>query len=565
MSSKKNESIVIYFDRPRGGFGDIACNVIMARKLREVWPEAEIKIVYCSAAAHSLKILLPSLLLEEGRQTVDGFEFIQEKSDLVPRADAYLSFATFAASSLFHDSSPRNQTPLRLGYYELSAMGNPVVTTPVPGHEMLARPELNRRAMVSNSQVDPSDLPESHSWRMTLHSGADSSGLYISPKRPCEPMSFKALRERLKAELHLSDEQVDWLDSDCHVAFAYTKLMAAEELYASALVQARGSEKTKLLVFLKKFEGIQLPAAPNVQFVLYDSLSFDTSMALLYHSNPPPLVTGDVSLSMAVDFEKPFFYEMTLWKFNCAEALSSVLKNTPAMKQNREWSSALERILMIDSKYPMLDSNEMAEIISDKMFLAGFTEAISQVREKQCLPLMVKKHLRLLWSLDLERLNSTELSFLVKEQHRTSATGPESLKEIFEDRSRLAHERILAFGALLSTSDWDRDDNIKSCERLFAEKDPRVQFVLQSYLLFNLNKDPKVSALFERMLMSPNQVAHRVATKILLAGIAGTYSPEESGMISPDLAKRLLRQHSDIVQGTVEALMTKKFSPDFWK
>ena len=93
-----------------------------------------------------------------------------------------------------------------------------------------------------------------------------------------------------------------------------------------------GTAETVIFIptrFLKFFKGIPV----NIHLLPSENLGFKGNKEIIASANLPILVTGDVSLTLALDYEKSFIYEVRRHKTSFAYDLLNLLPKTQLLEE----------------------------------------------------------------------------------------------------------------------------------------------------------------------------------------------------------------------------------------
>lgn len=200
----------VYVADPRGGRGDVAANFLMARRLKELRPDADIRILVPRQSLDISKFLEPSLQNEAGF-TEDGVKVIfYAPGTAVPPADVVVSY---------------------------SVSGDPVsenIADSAPFVLMFLEPEVAARDPIRgagwNSKEEPTLVKT-----VFFETGVGNAGLYVSPfARPAE--SFDQLQDRLSRETNMNPRSLPDL-SRGFLAFGYSSSSDINRAYIEQILE----------------------------------------------------------------------------------------------------------------------------------------------------------------------------------------------------------------------------------------------------------------------------------------------------------------------------------------
>lgn len=306
---------------PRGGFGDIAPNLLMARRLREVMPHSvRIRMVVETLSDQHVRILEPRY--QGNPVNIDGVDFFSESElrEVEKSADFGLVFSS--ANGLGLASSGVLQDVLR-------------------------PPFLNAKNKLSFSEpISKSRHPirgSGRSWRFLA--GAGNFGFYIRPDASRRPAPLS----REQVFLELADGGLPFPENAL-LAFGYSHFRDATQLYLNFMRELlRKSRFSRpVVIVVKYFPGLEVADFPsNVIVVTSQNRRMLLDESLIAHADFPIMVTGDTSLSLAIEYGKPAFLECPSWKRKSIPELIQVLANHSEYFQDSRNLNKLKRALTV--------------------------------------------------------------------------------------------------------------------------------------------------------------------------------------------------------------------------
>ncbi len=314
----------------QGGFGDVAANFVSALNLKKRHPQIEVTLLVTTSQNESrpgvlksseiIKIMEPDLdpTQMDTIQKVRGLQviFLSEDAETmirtvsdtqlekIPKADITLQFAA-------------NKT----GIHELARKTSRVAFD----FEEFGSASTMR---FSNSKSHP--LPV-----VTMQAGPNKAGyFYVSPPSGIES-SLAGSATAGKT-----------------VAFCYSKDSKSVEAYASAVLKlARKNSYGRYLLVLPSSLTIDPSYKPaNLEISQYSRMTHNEVQSLIFRSDLPPLITGDVSLSIAmssVGKGRLFLYDYPAWKTDFMDEFISDLKTKMLALNSEVELKLLENMLKL--------------------------------------------------------------------------------------------------------------------------------------------------------------------------------------------------------------------------
>lgn len=359
VSSAHATTVNMFAGKQLGGFGDIASNLIMAQKLIEARPDLTINFWVGNtkgepngeqAEVEKIKVLLPELDLSTGHHLLNGIHFFDGQKYKLPRADIFLAFSVKTVDNNQHLYSKDFKLPDELlqdrtANKTLEQIANaPII---VKYKEYLG----------ANYSVADVYRPVIDQVQIDIETGAQAAGLYVTP--------YKAMQEPSR-----NYEQ----------GFAYSTYAYATLVYLKSVMQlALKNPAKKYIVYsrnfpeLKRFED-EFAKVTNLDIRRREKIDFATTGELIRASTLPILVTGDVSMSIAIQYAKPFLYELHRWKRGSLTALTQNL-SAHVLKENE--SKALAGMVALPPKTLYQGTFNELPVHSDIFENAEFNDKIT--------------------------------------------------------------------------------------------------------------------------------------------------------------------------------------------
>ena len=535
----KLKSIAIYIEPPKGGFGDIASNVQMAEKLREVQPDLSVNIILHREAFEIFGKLVPGFKSDLPFQRLDGIDIYLENGGMLPNTDVLMSFASFSRRPhITTNTFLKAVAPVRIAYREFDG-----------GDSSFSPNGIDQ----TRFYVDCDIIPFKPGYSFQLNTGVRTGGMYISPKKPkiaCTKRGLlKSIRQtmdrpsfmKLKKKLH------DIKETD-KISFVYSKRAASTSIYLQALYKVQkdqGLRGSRTLVFFKNHANLKLPpSCPGIIYAPYDSIGFSTSKALIYHSTLPVMITGDTSLSLALDYERPFLYETNLWKNAVATDLVQTLTKSSQYFATPEKNKLLCKTCLIDALCPSITVQDVTNVLTDQRYQREFEMVIQKLRAHLSLPVTVLRQIELLKEVEMNAIPVKSIKYIIQ-----LATNGEDdihlatkLKDYVSDSSHPVEKRLDRFFDIFFLKDWKNEENLHYLYGWLDNADILLCTGIKSALIQRLGGGPRIFEFFSLALESGIPEVCKEATRILYsAHSVDTW--EDPLANSSDLATQLLNKH----------------------
>ena len=363
-------------DTSRGGFGDVAANVIMAQQLHRQRPGAKIHMLVPERTLAALAVLEPETLGFESSVTVNGITYHREGKSVLPMGDVAM---VFAAETDY--PSLEKSAPLLLTFEEY---------TYAPG----------KAHITQYSYASPTGTAKQLGLSAGL--GMGTSGLYVTQGKLAPPHSrselFEALDELPGGFVGDIEEQYQGVK----LGFAYSYKPQVTEAYVKAMIKEAGrAENSAQKYLLVTQHPINEVVPPNLEVRYYKKIPFQLTNSIIAHSDLPVLVTGDVSVSLAIQHEKPFFYEGLSWKAEFARGLvKKLVKADPSLKSNLTVSRMLKEIYPGDMLYSRMELGSLVEsmhgALQNEETLGKISKGLAKIKRVYSMPKKIDRFLTIL-------------------------------------------------------------------------------------------------------------------------------------------------------------------------
>lgn len=339
-----------------GGFGDVAANLLNAFNLKKSNPELAINFIVTSAAEREaaevlttneiIKIMYPNLNpeLKNIPQKFEGIDFIFLDHDF--KKMQFMNQNTDADISKLKSVIPKADLSLQFSAND-SAM-EPVLRTNTNMALSFYEPTGKRKSVQQNHSHG--DFAQHY----MVYSGGQSSGYYLFD-RPSDYQSIA--QDKTLISQWAQDSGFGSMSGKEELLFAYSKNSLTMKAYLEALKihfkDPKFATGKPYVLFAKKFAAVDYSGFPEfVRVVNVESLPHNVMEALIANSSISPLVTGDVSLSIALSTIKPnktFVYEAPYWKSSSADSMVSAIRSNLTSEQNKQFSEHIDASFIQDT------------------------------------------------------------------------------------------------------------------------------------------------------------------------------------------------------------------------
>lgn len=350
-----------------GGFGDIASNVVMARMFRREHPDAVLHMIVpdqktATNTSALLSTLDPRFKVGVPTQTIDGITYVLDNgATALPKADYLLSF-----------SSKESESP------QVLASANKAM--------LIAEYGLPRPDSAPVEHYLESKVSETTVRRARAGLGTNQLGLFVSQQKPAPQMTREAMFDLLDGIPGRFNGGVGDRYGEVKLGFCYSSDARSTERYLAAMADsARKSPGEKFLLIIQKSIPPNVAIPPNVEIRSYSKIPFTLTEAIVAHSDVPLMLTGSVSASLALEYEKPFFYEAQSWKQNFFTDLKAALiRHNPKLAK---YESQLDDLKLTakDRDLPQERERDLGRPLRDADFWVELRAAMVSLRKVESL------------------------------------------------------------------------------------------------------------------------------------------------------------------------------------
>lgn len=373
-SSSSPSDVTIYIGPPRGGYGDTASSLMMVERLGAVFKRTGIalQVAFHPAAEGQIRALWPDFDPSREQQVVRDYVFIREQ--MAKPAEVAIAFSANSEPS-------KKLAPVTVLYYEYEQLH------PEAGGSGFLVPKRDR---VLNS-VFATTMDDRQTFVINTGFG---NGIYAADRFRVgdsnKSRAFQALRA-FAPGLRVSGET--------KLAYAYASSGELVQQYANALekfVQNHGQD-----VVLVTNHKIQI-RSPRIAVIDMNGMPFDLNQKIIKSSDVPILVTGDSSLSLAVEGGKTAFYSMYAWKRSTPRSLlASITAASPSFNRNSDNFETLSSILRMDSSGTRNYEDLFLKVFEDPQFQRELSDALRTIVKNDSLIKLVQRDIEFAKSLRL--------------------------------------------------------------------------------------------------------------------------------------------------------------------
>jgi hypothetical protein len=312
-----------------GGFGDLASNLFMLKQLQRQNPEWKFNYIIDRSSVAKLKILITEFG-EQDEFIKDSVRFIIDKGQPLPASDFVLSFSSGPMKKNIAQTAPRAMSFTEYEQYHSQKIISKQITQ---AHE--------------------------HYW---ISTGPKNLGLYINYNETNTELN--------KTNSLLAEHEERAIKSADLIGLSYTNNGELGQFYLDLYsgISRSSKQNKKIVLFIKDAHLLDLSNAPaNIQVINLTKKPFALTEAIFPLLNLPPLVTGDMSLTLALQNKRIFMYERLEHKKNVITDLLDIFQKHLPKKSFNELNGLWNFNTLEDARDKM---DHLQSIVSNKDLIA---------------------------------------------------------------------------------------------------------------------------------------------------------------------------------------------------
>jgi hypothetical protein len=338
-----------------------------------------------------------------------------------------------------------------------------------------------------SERVSPEYLANSKFYRISRKSlemlTGGAFGLYTLPNFRPEDSNKETTFNELKASLQIE------FPKDSLLGYVYTSSQILTQQYVKACDQYLKQPKNfgrSLVVITKEPVYLESPT-PGLKILNIRSMPFKLGQKLVKSADLPPLVTGDNSISLAMEASKPFFYALYEWKrLSVSKIFDEIIRMNPSLNG---WQERSDLLKMLTLDFSGLNSSPkfFLEVFNNVDLQKKISTGLSRMSSRYSLPKLMKADLELFSIVNFD--NGLWSSVEMIHRALRSGTPKNRLLEVF---SRLAlfrsnkvniDTRVNAVWAIWALNRKTEPDRARIIGDIIKSADHQLWFAIQSKLV----------------------------------------------------------------------------------
>lgn len=431
---------------------------------------------------------------------------------------------TFSSSG----NAPEKLGRINLGYYEYE-------------ETRIALGDSGRREVVTDYYVKtPIHTLNESSYRINTGAG---NGLYVSDGFRAEDHNKDLTLNLLRL---LTPEVSFTQNSDLGYAYTSSKPLAQQYVNAVTIWAEKNGKET---VVMTNHE--VLSNSPLVKIIRMNNLPFSLNQKIIKSSTLPILVTGDGSLSIAIEGKKPFFYAMYAWKRFTADSLrQSFKKFSRYFRQNQPALDHVSSLFDLDITGNRNYENIFLEVMENPVLQKEISKTLEGIVKKDSLVGYIEKDINFSKLIDIpEGISKStihegvRLLWLKHRQSKTTELFFEAVDKDLFNQKMDAKLRVEQFLGLIAIKDYSKEKFVAQFSKALVEGDYALKRYMSS-IVVDLHSRLVMESLFH-LMSKPAQ--HEIT--ILLKNIAAQDPMQWGGFTH--MAQKTLKN--------IEAISCRKF------
>jgi hypothetical protein len=430
-------TILVFEGYTRGGSGDIVANLNMAFMLKAASPKDRVVYIYTDNSHKAFDLNFRS----EWEPIVRGVEF----REISKPFSSERSYECQATEEWIKSLDPKKTVSLNFSYFAGQLPHNPdlhidnLKNIPLfTINEFHGKEATPLKQLTGNEYIDNKNL-------FHVSAGLESNlGIYTLPfdfykHLPNRNKTIKLVSRKLGLPFVPKANSL--------IGYAYVNTEESAEQYIRLIEEyARRKPLEDYHIFINhKLDDAtsnRLKELPQIFVHSYERISLELSESLIRYSDLPVAVTGDNSLTFAIQHKKIFLYEALRWKWNFADHLVAELNKHLNTNIEKEVVYAPNSVLtkyLDDLSKESTNREYFGSLLSNYKRYSKQNETDSETRAKAMYNLFVDRKSQMEMALEkIRNANSlpTKLLDLFKLWDQTVASGQMSPQD-FIAKSRI--------------------------------------------------------------------------------------------------------------------------------
>lgn len=480
--------INVTISEPRGGFGDTAANLLMIERLAYKYQnsDTQLAVVYTDESKKQIKTLWPEFNMNLHQQVIRGLPFYE--IEIAPKADYSITF-----SATTHP-------------YSINKIGNKEIIYFEYGDIRFEHDrEITTQSLATDVRFNsPINLISSKPSIAEINTGF-ANGLYVMDGFKTEDSNKKITIEYLKRQYPEVAIQADSL-----LGYAYCSSPELIQQYVQSIEKYAKKHQRHIVVVAN-----QNPQQYNSNYVTVvdmKDISFDLNQKIIKSSDLPVLVTGDGSLSIAIEGKKPFFYSLYAWKtFNSVMLRDELVKRSSYFRKNKQAKELVSTLTRLDTSGTIDYGNMFLQFFEDTRAQNEFSTVLEQLTKEYSLVDLLKKDINAFAALKDNYGRLFPRIFWLKA--RESGSNEEAINKMeryIMNSQKNAQRRLEYIQALMSVNLYTDDQMARLLSKILTIGDSEIRFMVSSLIQHNHQVD-----YFKKIILRLTHKAQVETIKIL--------------------------------------------------
>jgi hypothetical protein len=282
------------------GWGDVLSNIWMAQQIHASKPNTEVHFIVDETylKAEGFETIFPGLNPNQPIQKIGGIIFHIPVGEAANRH--YLGVEKTSCNLTFSSR-------------EISKIAKKIQFSPLLSFNEYSGIDPHAHKVSLEETKEGGKI-------IRLDTDADSLGMYVTAKSPEPQASLSVESEELGST---PDDQIE-------VGFAYVNFEASTLAYVENMISyAKNHPRKTIQLHVKESKALenrskQVDFPKNLDLKTYSFMPFSQTIEIIKAATLPIMVTGDMSATLAIQFEKRFIYEQLNHKESFARALNHI-------------------------------------------------------------------------------------------------------------------------------------------------------------------------------------------------------------------------------------------------
>lgn len=276
---------------------------------------------------------------------------------------------------------------------------------------------------------------------------------------------------------------------DARLGYAYCASLELAQQYVNAAQKYAQRQSVSVIVVTN--QPVSSPG-PGVKIISMRGMPFSLNQKVIKSTDIPILVTGDGSLSLAIEGQKTFFYSAYQWKLHSALMLrNEMLSRSPTIKKDPEARRMLTEMLTLDMTETSAYESLFLRVFENESLQKEFARITSEMTKDLSLIKLMRKDFSAISSLrksDPEH-RAFYLYWRVLRQSKSQSDAFQKIERSVMNPKYLPANRMLYLRSLLVLENYPVQRGGALLSKFLLENNRELKFEFDQYIGITMNNN----------------------------------------------------------------------------